>query len=330
MRVSLKNLIIPSIPLAVFLVGSCFVIWMSAYIGARYSTVSTEYTSVGEGLQTIFSPNSLLSNFVCIALTLLNAFLVAQINNRFTIIRTRTFLPILIFLFLIGTWNQTHVMIGSHISLTLFIFALFYFFSMLRDRKASEEAFMGSFLISIGSILINPLIFIIPACWVGFMMFQSFSLRTFLASVFGTLCPWIIYLSAIFLFQPGIDFAQVFNLNISSGLSITAVSISEIIYIASISVIMIIGIVGMISISAGDAINTRNKLNFLLFLLITLVILSYIFRNQFIVFLPFIALVYALLISHPLTLKQNNFNGILFLVFCLINIAFVISKYFIF
>lgn len=330
MRVSLKNLIIPSIPLAVSLVGSCFVIWMSAYIGARYSTFTTEYTSIGEGLQLMFPPNSLLSNLVCIALTLLNAFLVAQINNRFTIIRTRTFLPILIFLFLIGTWNQTHVMIGSHIGLTIFIFALFYFFSMSRDRKASEEAFMGSLLISASSILINPLIFIIPVCWIGFMIFQSFSLRTFLASVFGTLCPWILYLSAIYLFQPGIDFTQLFNLNINSDLSIDTFSISEIIYAASISLIMIISIFGMFSISTGDAINTRNKLNFLLLLLIALVILSYIFRNQLIAFLPFIALVYALLISHPLTLKQNNFNGILFLVFCLINIAFVISKYFIF
>jgi len=85
----------------------------------------------------------------------------------------------------------------------------------------------------------------------------------------------------------------------------------------------------MYSISNSDAFNTRNKLNFLLFLLISLVILAFIFRNQFISFLPMIALVYSLLISHPLTLKQNNFNGILFLVFCLINIAFVISKYFI-
>ena len=330
MRVSLKNLIIPSIPLAVFLVGSCFVIWISAFIGARYATVSTEYTSLGEGLQTMFSPNSLLPNLICIALTLLNAFLVAQINNRFTIIRTRTFLPIFIFLFLIGTWNQTHVMIGSHIGLTLFIFALFYFFTMSRDRKASEQAFMGSFLISISSILINPLIFIIPVCWIGFMMFQSFSLRTFLASLFGTLCPWIIYLSAVYMFQPEFNITRVFNLNISSDLSVGAFTPAEIIYAATISIIMILGIFGMFSISTSDAINTRNKLNFLLFLLISLVILTCIFRNQFIVFLPFIALVYALLISHPLTLKQNNFNGILFIVFCLINIAFVISKYFIF
>jgi len=330
MRVSLKNLIIPSIPLAVFLVGSCFVIWMSSFVGERNTTFSTQNTSIAESLQFVFLPNTLLSNIVCFTLTLLNAFLVAQINNRFTIIRTRTFLPILIFLLLLGTWNQTHAMIGSHLVLTLFILALYYFFNMSRDRKASEEAFMGSFLISLSSLLINPMIFIIPLCWIGFVMFQSFSLRTFLASLFGMIAPWILYLSVAFMLQPDFNIYHLFNLNFNSELSISNFSLPEIIYAISISLIMIISIVEMYSITNSDAINTRNKLDFLLFLLVSLVILSFIFRNQFISFLPIIALVYSLLISHPMTLKQNNFNGILFLIFCVINIAFIISKYFIY
>ena len=330
MRVSLKNLIIPSIPLAVFLVGSCFVIWMSSFVGERNTTFSTQNTSIAESLQFVFLPNTLLSNIVCFTLTLLNAFLVAQINNRFTIIRTRTFLPILIFLLLLGTWNQTHAMIGSHLVLTLFILALYYFFNMSRDRKASEEAFMGSFLISLSSLLINPMIFIIPLCWIGFVMFQSFSLRTFLASLFGMIAPWIFYLSIVYMLQPDFNIYHLFNLNFNSELSISNFSLPEIIYAISISLIMIISIVEMYSITNSDAINTRNKLDFLLFLLVSLVILSFIFRNQFISFLPIIALVYSLLISHPMTLKQNNFNGILFLIFCVINIAFIISKYFIF
>jgi hypothetical protein len=330
MRISLKNFIVPSIPLAVFLIGSCIVLWMSAFVGARYSTFTTQNTTVVETIQSVFQPNSLMTNLVCIVLTLLNAFLVAQINNRFTIIRTRTFLPIFIFALLIGVWNGTHVAIGSHIGLTLIIFALFYFFSMSRDRQASEESFMGSFLISIGSLMITPFIFIIPVCWIGFMMFQSLSLKTFLASVLGMLSPWILYLSANYLFKPEFNFSQLFNLSIGTDISISTISLPEIIYSISISLIMIISLVNMFSISNRDAINTRNKLNFLLLMLISLVILALVFRNQFVSFLPLIALVYSLLISHPLTLKQNNFNGILFLVFCLINLAFVISKYFIF
>ena len=271
-----------------------------------------------------------MENIVSMGFTLLNAFLIAQINNRFTVIRTRTFLPILIFLLLMATWSQTHIAVSSHLAVTLFIFAIFYFFSMSRDRKASEQAFMGSFLISISSILINQLAFLIPVCWIGFIIFQSFSLRTFLASVFGALTPWILFLSASYLINPNVNFNQVFILNLNFESNFSAFSIAEIIYSVGISVIMIISIFGMYSISNSDAINTRNKLNFLVFLLISLSVLSFIFHNQFISFLPFIALVYAMLISHPLTLKQNNFYGILFIIFCLLNVSFVISKYFIF
>ena len=330
MRVSLKNFVVPSIPLAVILVGSCFMIWMSAYVGTRYTTDTTINTSLLQNLQSVFSPDSLLSNLICIALTLLNAFLVAQINNRFTIIRTRTFLPILIYLLLICTWNQTHMMIGSHLGLTLFIFALFYFFTMSRDRKASEQAFMGSLLISVSSILINPLIFIIPVCWIGFTMFQSLSLRTFLASIFGTIIPWILYTSVLYLIHPDFDFSTLINIYYSIDLSLSTFSPPEMIYTVSMGIILIISLIGMYSVSNSDAIKTRNKLNFLLFLFVSLIVISFIFSNQIKSFLPFIALVYALLISHPLTLKQNNFYGILFIIFCLINIAFVISKYFIF
>lgn len=327
MRVSIKRFIVPSIPLAVVLVSSCFVLWMSAYVGARFSMLSTQNTAIVESLQLIFSPNSFLGNILCVTLTLLNAFLLTQINNRFTIIRTRTFLPIFIFLLLMSTWNQTHTLTGSHLALTLFILSLFYFFKMSRDKKASEQAFMGSFLIGISSLLINQLIFLIPVCWIGFMIFQSFSLRTFLASVFGVLAPWVLYLSGNYLLHPGIDLLQFFTIYRNLDSIYSTITLPELLYASSIIVIMIIAVIGMYSITHSDAIHTRNKLNFMVFLLISLSILSLVFQDQFISFLPFIALVYAILISHPLTLKQNNFYGILFIIFCILNIAFVISKY---
>ena len=327
MRVTLKNFIIPSIPLAVFLVGSCSVLWMSSYFGSHLMSSSNQVSSGVISFRSLFLPNILLENIICLALTLLNAFLIAQINNRFTVIRTRTFLPILIFLILMATWNQTHIAVSSHLAVTLFIFAIFYFFSMSRDRKASEQAFMGTFLISISSILINQLAFLIPVCWIGFIIFQSFSLRTFLASVFGALTPWILFLSASYLINPDVNFNQFFILNLNFQSNFSAFSIAEMVYSAGISVIMIISILGMNSISNSDAIITRNILNFLIFLLISLTVLSFIFQNQFILFLPFIAMIYAMLISHPLTLKQSNFYGILFVVFCILNLAFIISKY---
>jgi len=328
MRISIKKIIAPNIPLTVFLVSTCCAIWMLSFEGGHTFTINFQQNSIQEILKSVFLPTSILSKVVSLVLTLFNAFLIAQLNNRFTIIRTRTFLPFFIFLLLMGTWNQTHFAIGSHVSLTLFLIALFFFFNMSRDEKASEEAFMGSLLISLSSLMINQLIFLIPVCWIGFMIFQSFSLRTFLASLFGTIVPWIFFAGIMYLGNNNITFASIFDLGFNFAIQLSFFTLAEIIYTAIITIIMIIGLVGLFSISGSDAIHTRNKLNFLVFLQIALLVLSFIFRNQLFCFLPYFALVYSFLISYPLTLKLNNFYSIIFIIFCTLNIAFAISKYF--
>jgi len=327
MKVSLKNITVPSIPLAVLLVLACIGLWFATFLGAQLAATHGTQNTIVDSMLSFLSLSTLLSNLISLGLTLLNAFLLAQINNRFTIIRSRTFLPVLIFLVLMGSMSETHLANGSLLALTIFILSMFYLFRMARDRNASEQAFMGSFLISLSSIIINPLIFIIPVCWIGFMMFQSFSLRTFLASIFGTISPWIIYISGEAMFMGKIDVSNIFILHPAIGFNPATIPLPEVIYFGTLLVIFIICTIGMFSLSNNDAIHTRNKLNFMLLLIITLIILASIFQSQHSSFLPLIALTFALLVSHPFTLKQNNFYGIIFLIFCAINIAYIISKF---
>jgi len=226
-----------------------------------------------------------------------------------------------------SSWNETHIVSGSQPALTLFIISLFFLLSMFHDQKASEEAFMGSFLISVSSLLINPLIFIIPVFWIGFIMLRCFSLRTFLASILGTIVPWILYVAVQYIIYPDIDYLKLFNLNVSFNFDLYTYSLPGLIYLASLVIIMLICLAGMFSIYSRDAIHTRKKLNLLLLLLITFSILSVVFENQVASFLPFIALLYSFIASHPFTLKQNDFYGILFIIFCALNIAYIVSKY---
>jgi len=327
-KVSLKKIIAPSIPLAVLLLGVCFILWISAYLSGQNATLQMQNNSNLTELQTLLLPGTLFSNLFAFIFTLLNAFLLTQLNNKHTIIRTRTFLPVLIFLILMSSWNETHITNGSHFTLTLFITSLFFVLNMFHDRNASEEAFTGSLLISIGSLFINPLIFIIPVFWIGFMMMQSFSIKTLLASIIGTITPWILYLSGLFFFNSNVDLLHTFKLDTTLQLNVLTYPLNNIVYITLMIIILIICLVGMFSIYSRDAIHTRNKLNFLLLLLISFLILSIVFRDQFNLFLPFIAFLFTIIVSHPFTLKQNNFYSIVFIVFCVINIAFIISNYF--
>jgi len=329
MKVSLKNIIVPSIPLAVLSIGFCFALWMSTFFGHNNVATPEHSNLLVVYLQSLFGVDTLFSYLLSFSFNLLNAYLLAQLNNKFTLIRTRTFLPIFIFLLLMGSWDDTHTINGSHISLTLFIFSLFYFFGMYRNVKASEQAFMGSLLISIASLLIQPFIFLIPVCWIGFIMFQSFSFRTFIASIFGAIAPWLLYFGAIYISQSVIDLKSVFSMNLIVGIDLASFAISQIIYFAILAIILVINIVGLYSNSHSDAMNTRVNLHFLMLLLISLFVTVFVFNQQFASFLPITALVYSILVSHAFTLKQNNFYGYVFITFFAANIIYVISKFFI-
>ncbi len=326
MRITLRSFIVPSIPLAVLLVIGCMLLWLSDFGFSGFHLPLVQSGSQGDFIASLVG-NSLITTIIIFSVTLLNAFLLAQINNKFTIIRIRTFLPILIFLLLMAAWYPTHTQISPHIALTLSILAVFNFFNMLRNNKASEEAFLGCLLISVSSLIINEYIFLIPVCWIGFIIFQSLSLRTFLASVMGALAPWVLYISIIYLINPNTNLYNLFSVNINFGINFASFSLIQFIYGGAMILIFIFGLIGLISMSRSDAIQTRNKLNFLMLLIFSLVVLSVIFMNHLTVFLPLIAFIYALLLSHPLTLNQNNnFNGLLFIIFITLNLAFIFLK----
>jgi len=74
MRVSLKNIIVPGIPLSVLLILGFIGLWFSAYVGERFSTVASQATVLARDVEMFVTPNSLFANIVCISFTMLNAF----------------------------------------------------------------------------------------------------------------------------------------------------------------------------------------------------------------------------------------------------------------
>lgn len=326
MRISLKHLIVPSIPLAVLLVGCCYAFWGVDYFFPLQMHSNTIYNPIAERVQNIFLENSFLINALIGLITLLNAFLLVQLNNRFALIRTRTFLPVIIYLFLIGICEKTHLNVSSHLALTIFILGLFNFFSMSHNKNATEQAFMGSFFVALAGLLVFPYLYLIPVCWIGFMMLRSFSLRTFLASLFGILAPWVIFLSYLyFIHKLNILWTVFSGFNLS--FSLQSLSLIELIYTGLMLIILIIAIVGIFSNSNQASIQTRNKLNFLLWLIAVTLFVAIFSIDQLSMFLPLLALIYALLVSHPFTLIKNKIYSTLFLVFVVLNISFVIIKH---
>jgi hypothetical protein len=227
---------------------------------------------------------------------------------------------------LMSVAGQTHQLPGAHFALTLLLIALFVFFNMFRDKQASEQAFLGSLLIATGSLFIEPILLFLAVCWMGMIRFGSFSLRTFLASVFGGLVPWIFYFTIRYYFEPDLLWINTLFTGFETGFTLFGRPVNELIYLTCMTLIIITGLVGLYSNLHGDSIQSRAKLNFLTIILIFSFAFSIVFVNCYAIFIPFTLMAYAVLIAHPLTLKPNGFYAILFIVLVIINLAYLASN----
>lgn len=325
MRVTLKKIITPSLSLSTLLIVASIALWLVVFSTTVVDSPVELGSPLSKAVENIL-PAGLLTSITSLLLTLLNAFLIAQLNNRFTIIRNRTFIPVFVFLMLMSVAGQTHQLPGAHFALTLLLIALFVFFNMFRDKQASEQAFLGSLLIATGSLFIEPILLFLAVCWMGMIRFGSFSLRTFLASVFGGLVPWIFYFTIRYYFEPDLLWINTLFTGFETGFTLFERPVNELIYLACMTLIIITGLVGLYSNLHGDSIQSRAKLNFLTIILIFSFAFSIVFVNCYAIFIPFTLMAYAVLIAHPLTLKPNGFYAILFIVLVIINLAYLASN----
>ena len=325
MRVTLKKIITPSLSLSTLLIVASIALWLVVFSTTVVDSPVELGSPLSKAVENIL-PAGLLTSITSLLLTLLNAFLIAQLNNRFTIIRNRTFIPVFVFLMLMSVAGQTHQLPGAHFALTLMLIALFVFFNMFRDKQASEQAFLGSLLIATGSLFIEPILLFLAVCWMGMIRFGSFSLRTFLASVFGGLVPWIFYFTIRYYFEPDLLWINTLFTGFETGFTLFGRPVNELIYLTCMTLIIITGLVGLYSNLHGDSIQSRAKLNFLTIILIFSFAFSIVFVNCYAIFIPFTLMAYAVLIAHPLTLKPNGFYAILFIVLVIINLAYLASN----
>ena len=276
----------------------------------------------------ITTPNNVWLIIGIVFFTILNLLLIVQINHKFSIIRARSFLPVFIYALFITAWKESHFLLCSHISLSVFLICLMLFLGMYKNRKAVLPAFWGSLFIS-STGLLNPVyLFLMPVIWIGFMQLKSFSARVFIASLMGVLVPWLFYVTyQLYAGNDLLIFRTLFE-EFEPNFLFSNLILHEQIYIATILLIFIISLTGIYTNLLNDSIQTRQNLNLLVLLLVFLLIIILTFSKHALAFLPMVAFCMAMLLAHPFTLHKSKFYSILFHVFCVINVAYMFFNYY--
>ena len=318
---NLKNIIAPNAALSALLIVLYLFTWAMNYISFA------DHNNYEGAVARISNLNKSASLIIILIITAFNLLLIDRFNYKFSIIRTKTFLPLFIYALLITTWRESHLLIFSHFALSLIILSMMFFFDMYRNKLAVEQAFIGSLLIGVLT-LFNPVyLLIILIVWLGFGLLNCFSIRTFLASLMGASIPWIFYLSYHLFTGSDILILQHLKVDFTPDLVFTQDEIHVRIYVVCILVILIAGLVTLYRTNFNDSIQTRKYLNYLVILLLIVLIPVLILSNNILSFLPLIAFGYAMLLSHPFSLQNSKWLTLLFFIFCAVNAAYLFYNF---
>ena len=245
-------------------------------------------------------------------------------NNRFAIIRTRTFMPTFVYLLLAVCWLPAYGNYVAALSSLFVLVAIYFSLGMYKDKKSVEQAFLSFFCLALSTILVPEFIVLLLVFWIGFGLLNSMSGRVFFASVFGFLTPWILLFSTLYFFYghtESLSQVQTFVLKYNV---FNYKNIPAFVYATVMVGILIVSLWQITTNDRQDSIQTRNILNFFKILIFGLLFL-FVFRHSvFTSYMPLIAILYALLTAYIFTLLKNVFNSIVFVVLCVVNLSFAL------
>ena len=319
MKINLQPIITPPLPMTAFFYVVAFGVYMLFY--SLYDFPLVMRGAVGSFAETILPSGSLAANLVTFVIIVLNSMIIAQMNNRFTIIRTRTFVPTFIYLLISVCWLPTYGNYIAALGASFALLALYLSLGMYKDKKSVEQAFLSFFFLALSGFLVPDFAVLTVVFWIGFAVLNSFSLKVFFASVFGFLTPWIIYFSFQMLIAgnteifPGI---QQFVIQYSGpGYK----NIPVFVYAAFMFFVLLVSLVQITANSRQDSIQTRNMLNFFKILMFAMIFIIMFRHSGYVSYIPFTAILFAVLAGHAFTLFKSFINSVIFIVFCAVNFA---------
>ncbi len=273
-------------------------------------------------LQNLFPTDTAVSHIITFFLMLLNAILLRKFNEKFRLIRVRTFLPELVYVVLITSWLPLHSCYMAQISLLLILVIISIIFDAYWHRNATENAFLSFFLISILILILPEWIVLVPFLLLFFYLLRSYSFKVFLASILGTLPIF----SFIFVYNYFLDDEFLNILNILKKIIepdwIQFDNLFIIIYVAILLLLFVLSFFQRRLLKLQDRLKEREYIDVLRVLVLApTILIVYKSKTMFMV-LPLLAMIYSFLFSYSISLKKSWLNKILFYLFVIVSFIF--------
>ena len=250
-----------------------------------------------------------------LAITAIIGYLMIEMNTAFTMIRTRTTMPVCIFWMIATSLFFLRPFEWGNLVPLAFLLSVYQLFQSYESSSPAIPIYHAFFFISLGSLAFPPFIYFAPILWGSMIPFRSLNGKSLLASLLGIITPyWLLFGYAFYFDQMSLFLDPLKEMIRFYPIEYGHLTVSEIASWGIITLLLIISGFHYWQISYMDKTRTRIYHSFLVIvgLCVTLwSILQPIYLHELIVIQLICA---AFLGGHLFTLTRNRFSGILFIV----------------
>jgi len=323
MKNPLQVLIEPRLPGIVIpvLIG-CFLWTFPLFLPHKNAALWTmQSTPCTTWLNQFITPFRFFSTIIGFLFTLLISFLLVQLNTSFSFIRVRSLLLFFFFIVLIGSNISLHSFDFSQFGSIFLLLALWQLFSIYQQKQPVLETFNIGLFLALGSLFSIELLLFIPIFLIGTQRLNALTARTFLSTIIGIACPYILILGITYLVSNNIrPYIELYlsQFNFSINLHFDYISI---IYLLTLFLTGALSIFNLVNDPFSNKIKVSRMLGFISFGFIYCILLFVFKSNNISVIFTLGTIFSAILYAHYYSLHSSIFVRILFglqLTVCLI------------
>jgi len=249
-----------------------------------------------------------------LGIVMLSGYMMIEANTTFSLIKTRTALPVSMFGWIATSLFFLHPFSWENLVPLTFILAVHQLFRSYESPSPTTPVFHAFLLISLGSLVLPQFIAFAILWWISMIPFRSMGVRSFLASLTGLIAPyWFLFGYAFCT-----DDMPLFLASVQEMVRIYPTGnfppATEIISWAVITLTLLISSIHYGQISYKDRTRTRIYHSFLVYAGWWTTLLSILQPVHLHVWMPVQVICMSFLSGHLFTLTRNRFSGILFIV----------------
>lgn len=263
-----------------------------------------------------------LSFFLSFVLILLISFLLFECNEKYSLIRVRTMVPSLTFLFLMLV-SDYKIDLNSGIFACFFLLmAVWLFLSTYQEIEPVTKIFNTFFFLSLGSFFYFDLLLFVPVFWISFSILRMASLRTYLSSIIALLVPYIIVLPILFVQGSFFEYIDTIKTQMNFSFELSGLETYEILYGIFLLLFFLISFLYFQMQINFDKIKTRQMMSFIFFLSFSVFVLCLFKLDFFQNIFPLLAMFLSLILGHYFSLNNSRFSVFCLALFVIVNLSF--------